>query len=306
MNGTIQVESELNRGTSFIVHFPIQNNTPKTAQSSSYHFKKIVRQSQLPDVIKPTVTNELPILLVIEDSEDVTYYLKTCLTDSYQIITSRNGKEGVKKALEELPDIVISDVMMPEMDGFEVCRILKKDEITSHIPIILLTAKATSEDKLIGLTHGADAYVTKPFEKAELIVRLNKLLEIRQTLQKKYSSRLISSQAVEVVETKEDTFVEKVEKIILSHLGEEDFSIHELAREIHLSRSQVHRKIKALTGMSASIYIRHIRLQKAKELLGSSELSIAEIAYQVGFKTPVYFSQMFKETFGESPNATRK
>ena len=306
LNGTIRVESELNHGTSVILHFPVQNNTPKTAQASGYHFNELVYQRHVPDIVKSMVTNELPILLIIEDSEDVTYYLKTCLTDSYQIITARNGKEGVKKALEELPDIVISDVMMPEMDGFEVCRILKKDEITSHIPIILLTAKATSEDKLIGLTHGADAYVTKPFEKAELIVRLNKLLEIRQTLQKKYSSRLISSQAVKVVETKEDTFVEKVEKIILSHLDKEDFSIHELAREIHLSRSQLHRKIKALTGMSASIYIRHIRLQKAKELLYTSELSIAEIAYQVGFKTPVYFSQIFKETFGESPNATRK
>ena len=162
------------------------------------------------------------------------------------------------------------------------------------------------EDKLIGLKHGADAYLIKPFEKAELIVRLNKLLEIRQTLQKKYSSLLISSQPGEAIENKEDTYIEKVEKIILSNLEEEEFSIHELARELHLSRSQVHRKIKALTGMSTAIYIRHIRLQKAKELLGSSESSIAEIAYQVGFKTPVYFSQVFKETFGESPNATRK
>ena len=193
------------------------------------------------------------------------------------------------------------------MDGFGVCKILKEDERTSHIPIIMLTAKASSEDKLIGLKFGADAYLLKHFEKAELIIRLNKLLEIRQTLQKKYSSALVSSQSsVIVIENKEDSFVGKIEKIILSHLQDEDFSIHELTSELYLSRSQVYRKIKALNGMSTAVYIRHVRLQKAKELLFSTELSISEIAYQVSFTTPVYFSQVFKKTFNESPNTMRK
>jgi YesN/AraC family two-component response regulator len=196
--------------------------------------------------------------------------------------------------------------MMPVMDGFEVCAALKEDGRTSHIPIILLTAKATTEDKLAGLTHGADAFLIKPFEKEELIIRLHKLLEVRETMQKKYSSTLISDQSPnKTLANKEDGFIEKTEKIILSHLAEEDFSIHELGRQLHLSRSQLHRKIKALTGMSAAIYLRHIRLQKAKELLASTQLSVSEIAYEVGFKTPLYFSQVFKETFGESPNATR-
>ena len=137
------------------------------------------------------------------------------------------------------------------------------------------------------------------------MIRLNNLLEIRRKLQQKYSSALLSNQAGETFENKEDSFIAKVENVVLAHLEDEDFSINDLASELHLSRSQVHRKIKALTGMSTSIYIRHIRLQKAKELLKSSELSISEIAYQVGFKTPVYFSQVFKKTFGESPNATR-
>ncbi len=306
LDGTIKVESELNKGTSVMLHFPIQNKAPKTAQASNYHFEQLVHQNNLPDDEQAFAHNELPLLLIIEDNEDVTYYLKTCLEDNYQIMTSRNGKEGVEKALETLPDIIISDVMMPEMDGFEVCKILKEDERTSHIPIILLTAKATSEDKLTGLTHGADAYLIKPFEKEELIVRLNKLLEVRQRLQKKYNSTLISSQNLSKFETKEDTFIDKVEKIILQNLQDESFSVHELAHALHLSRSQVHRKIKALTNLSTAIYVRHIRLQKAKELLASTELGVSEIAYQVGFKSPVYFSQVFKDAFGESPNATRK
>ena len=308
MEGDIKVESELNKGSSFILDFPIHNNAPLDKERVHYPYSSPIlsntHTSKKQDAI--LLENGVPILLIIEDNTDVAYYLQTCLEDHYQILICRNGKTGIDKALGILPDIIISDVMMPEMDGFQVCKILKEDERSSHIPIILLTAKATSEDKLIGLTHGADAYLIKPFEKEELIVRLNKLLEIRQTLQKKYSSMLISSQPVTFIENKEDTYIEKVEKIVLNNMEGEEFSIHELARALHLSRSQVHRKIKALTGMSAAIYIRHIRLQKAKELLGSSELSIAEIAYQVGFKTPVYFSQVFKETFGKSPNATRK
>ena len=307
LNGTIEVESELSKGTSVVLHFPIQNNAPLATRVDGKHVKELVHQANFSDGEAIVANDELPILLIIEDNNDVVYYLKTCLEADYQITTSRNGMDGVEKALQDLPDIIISDVMMPEMDGFEVCKRLKEDERSSHIPIILLTAKATSKDRILGLTYGADAYLTKPFEKAELLVRLNKLLEIRKTLQIKYRSALISAMSQKIGnETREDSFVQKIEKIVLSNLDNEDFSIHELARELHLSRSQVYRKIKALTGMSVVIYIRHIRLQKAKELLDSSDFSISEIAYKVGFKTPMYFSQIFKETFGNSPSSTRK
>jgi YesN/AraC family two-component response regulator len=307
MGASIDVESDLNRGTTFSLLIPIQHKASFASQTEGYEFKPILHEEDATQEEILNADHELPILLIIEDNPDVTYYLQTCLQDQYQILTSRNGNEGIEKAFDILPDIIISDVMMPVKDGFEVCAILKEDERTNHIPIILLTAKATSEDKLTGLTHGADAYLIKPFEKAELIIRLTKLLEIRKTLQKKYSSNLISSQTYDIpIETKADSFIEKTEIIVLSHLEDEAFSIHEMARELHLSRSQVHRKIKARTGMSPAIYIRHIRLQKAKELLASTQLSISEIAYQVGFKTPVYFSQVFKKTFGESPNATRQ
>ncbi|MCP9234854.1 7TM diverse intracellular signaling domain-containing protein [Lewinella sp. JB7] len=309
MGGSIRVESVVDKGSSFTVDLPITDVAPVGPESAHHTYTPppAYGTAQLADDGEAGVDpHDLPILLIIEDNADVAYYLQSCLEEQYQILVCRNGKNGVDRALELLPDIIICDVMMPELDGFEVCSILKNNDRTSHIPIILLTAKANSEDKVAGLARGADAYLVKPFNKEELTIRLEKLLEVRRTLQRKYSSTLISNQSVVSTENREDTYIQKVERIVLDHLEDEDFSVYDLARELHLSRSQVHRKLKALTGMSTAIYVRHIRLQQARILLGSTELSIAEIAFRVGFRTPVYFSQVFKETFGESPSATRK
>lgn len=305
MRGSISVESELQSGTTFLMRFPMTTDA-QLIKPKSIDIKKPSLMA-LDHVVfeSEEIDHNLPILLIIEDNIDITYYLRTCFEEKYHIITAVNGKVGIEKATEELPDMIISDVMMPEMDGFEVCEILKKDERTNHIPIILLTAKATPEDKLSGLSYGADAYLIKPFKKEELEIRMENLMEIRRTLQAKYSSSLLSSQKLEEVLSKEEGFVKRLEEIILTHLDDESFSIHHLSRELTLSRSQAHRKIKALTGMSTAIYIRHVRLQKAKELLLFTGLPISEIAYQVGFRTLPYFSQAFKETFGESPSATR-
>ena len=291
----------------FTLLFPITNHAP-------FSEMKPVKELAAPPVLSPEMADEkellddgLPILLIIEDSPDVTYYLKSTLENDYQIVTARNGRQGVEKALDILPDLIISDVMMPEMDGFEVCEKLKTDERTNHIPVILLTAKAAAGDKLAGLSHGADAYLVKPFEKAELMVRLQKLMELRRTLQKKYSTALVGSNIENIkAPAPEEIFLQKLEAIVLAHHENEDFSIHELSRELLLSRSQAHRKIKALTGLSTAIYIRHVRLEKAKELLRTTHLSISEIAYQTGFKTPVYFSQIFKEVVGASPTEWRE
>jgi len=306
MKGTIDVKSTLGKGSEFTIQIPITNNAKKGEKVPlSLKSKALVSAAKSESFNEfHDINDELPVVLVIEDDLDVTYYLQTCLEEHFQTLTCRDGKEGVEKALEVLPDIIISDVMMPQMDGFQVCAILKEDERTSHIPIVLLTARATSDDRITGLTQGADAYLVKPFEKAELMIRLNKLLEIRRTLQRKYSSSLISHVTKEL-ENKEEIFLRKVENIILDHLEEEDFSGNELARALLISRSQLYRKLKALTGKSTSIYIRFVRLQKAKELLALNTLRISEIAYRVGFKSHVYFSQVYKETFGESPTATR-
>ncbi|MEZ5042903.1 MAG: ATP-binding protein [Saprospiraceae bacterium] len=308
MMGTIQVKSELGKGSEFAIQLPIYRNTPlvenpgqmvpstQPVSISATHFSEELAIG----------ANDLPLVLVIEDNKDVAHYIGTCLQGKYQYLYAANGKIGIELALEKIPDLIISDVMMPEKDGFEVCATLKEDERTNHIPIILLTAKVSVQDRLTGLAQGADAYLAKPFEKEELWIRLHHLLELRKTLQRKYSEQLLVETAEETSFQQEDPFVAKASAIVLTELDNEDFSLHELSQRLFLSRSQVHRKLKAVTGLSTTIFIRNIRLQVAKKLLTSSELTIAEIAYQVGFKTPIYFSQIFKETFGNSPSDFRK
>lgn len=301
MNGTIEVRSELGKGSEFIIKIPVTRTAPKIAINEPLFSQKA---TVLPSNILPSTTKEsdLPLALVIEDNADVAHYIKTCLTDQYQVMHAPNGQAGIEIAFEKIPDIIISDVMMPQKNGFEVCQTLKTDERTDHIPIILLTAKATTKDRLTGLTQGADAYLTKPFEKTELMIRLEKLRSIRITLQKKYRKGLVSQKATEKQITPINGFMQKVEQIVLNNLQKETFSVNELATALYLSRSQVHRKIKALTGMSAAIYIRHLRLLKAQTLIRTTDLTISEILYQVGFKSPAYFSQIYKTTFGVSPS----
>jgi signal transduction histidine kinase/DNA-binding response OmpR family regulator/ligand-binding sensor domain-containing protein len=320
LEGMIEVESETHKGTDFYLRLPIRRRAPLYSDSGENKRNTAGMEEVLP-VTKPSKQNvssdsEHPILLLIEDNADVAYYIQTCLNEDYQIIHCYDGQSGVEKGIELIPDIIICDVMMPGMNGFAVCQKLKTDERTNHIPIILLTAKASAEDKLVGLQYGADAYLTKPFDKQELRTRLTKLLEIRKTLQAKYStaignvdqrsSRIVIGEEQEQSNNQKHPFLQKVEAIILAQLSDEDLSINELSRQLHLSTSQVYRKIKALSGMSSAIFIRYVRLCQAKELLSENDLSISEVAYRTGFRSPVYFSQAFKETFGESPSAFQK
>ncbi len=247
-----------------------------------------------------------PLLLLIEDNYDISHYISTCLNGKYQLLHVPHGDQGLETAFEKLPDLIITDLMLPGMQGFEIITHLRNDARTDHIPIIILTAKVGMPDRLAGLELGADAYLTKPFDKKELLIRIERLLETRQKLQKKYRSHLLSSTIDVDTGSKEDHFILKAEKIILENLQDEEFSGNVLASKMHLSRSQFHRKIKALTGMSASIYIRNVRLQQALSLLKNPESTISEIAYQVGFKSPVYFSQVFKEKFDLTPSEMRE
>jgi DNA-binding response OmpR family regulator len=306
MDGHIRVSSEVGRGSKFTFRLPIRRQAERVsappAQMPPTPLSPVITPpGSLAELPSPVGPADAPLLLIIEDNTDVTYYLQDLLEDQYQIISCRNGKAGVEKALEIIPDLIISDVMMPEMDGFAVCQQLKTDERSSHIPIILITAKATSVDRLTGLKHGADAYLTKPFDKAELLIRLEKLHEIRQQLQQKYSTPLlVKSEENGKNDHPEDQFIQKLESIILDRLEDENFSIHDLAAALHLSRSQANRKVKALTGFSLALYLRRIRLENGKLLLKEG-LNVSEVAYRVGFKSAVYFSQTFKDTFGESP-----
>ena len=254
--------------------------------------------------------DELDRLLLIEDNRDVAAYLISILEKDYQVVTAEDGQAGIEKALELIPDIIISDVMMPRKDGFEVCRALKLDERTSHIPIILLTAKAEEEAKIQGLKTGADAYLMKPFNREELFVRLEKLLELRKQLQKKYAQAGTTSTADSPPSTTEptldDLFMQKFQQAIEKNMGQADFGIDGLCKMLSMSRTQLYRKAKALTGESPARFIQKVQLNKARELLQTTELNVSEIAYEVGFTDPAYFSRAFNKEFGAPPSSLRK
>ena len=297
MNGKIRANQSDIGGMEFTLTLPIALKDRDIVRNVSH--SKIIEEDE-------EVNSNLASILLIEDNYDIAHYISTCLDRKFQILHEADGDRGLETAFEKLPDLVITDLMLPGIQGFEIVKAVKEDPRTDHIPIIILTAKVAMHDRLQGLQLGADAYLTKPFDKEELLIRIERLLEIRQKLQKKYRSHLLSSTIDVDPGSKEDHFILKAEKIILENLQDEDFSGNMLASKMYLSRSQFHRKIKALTGMSASIYIRHVRLQQALSLLKNPEASISEIAYQVGFKSPVYFSQVFREKFNLTPSEMRE
>ncbi|RME13247.1 MAG: helix-turn-helix domain-containing protein, partial [Bacteroidetes bacterium] len=221
-----------------------------------------------------------------------------------QLDFAYNGKAGIEKALDTVPDLIVSDVMMPIMDGFEVLAKLKEDERTSHIPIILLTAKADVQSRLAGLRRGADAYLSKPFNREELLVTVDNLLRLRLKLQKHYSKLLSEAPAAvarPASSDPENLFLQKIRSLVEENLSDSNFEIVHLERALAMSRSQIYRKVKALTGKSPSAFIRSIRLHRGRHLLLTSDLSISEIAYDVGYAALNSFSDAFLEEFGERP-----
>ncbi len=247
----------------------------------------------------------LATALIIEDNEDIIQYLIYCLQDDYQVLTALDGEEGIKTAIIHTPDVIICDVMMPKVDGFEVTATLKEDERTSHIPIIILTAKTDQTSKVAGLNSGADAYLTKPFDREELMIRLEKMVALRKTLQSKYSSTDYFAPDKVIINPKEDVFLQKLKQQIEAHLEDAEFGIEQLASVMALSRSQLYRKTKALTGQSIAVFVRTLRLHHGKKLLRETNLSISEVAYRVGFSDPAYFTKTYSELFGYPPGQER-
>jgi signal transduction histidine kinase/CheY-like chemotaxis protein/AraC-like DNA-binding protein len=255
--------------------------------------------------------NIKPLILLAEDNEDVAAFVASCLPDDYRLAIAENGQEGLEIAIEIIPDLIISDVMMPVMDGFEFCQKLKSDKRTDHIPVIILTARADMDSKLEGLKLGANAYLPKPFEKNELLLTIKNLFGLRDKLRRHYQNIAGLGEQEEVAvdhsETPkpEDEFVIRVREIIEAHIDDFDFNVQQLAKELHLSHSQFGRKLDALTGYSPSRFIRFARLKKAKDLLQNPDLSITAIAYDCGFNDPSYFTRVFKKEFGKTPNDWR-
>ncbi len=316
MGGKITVQSLApeGEGTEFTVSLPIHQNAAKGVANlpaplmMAPSFLDEMAAIQIAENPLPPHT-DLPLLLLIEDNPDVAIYIKACLQGRYAIEWAENGAMGIEKALEIIPDIIISDVMMPEKDGFEVCQTLKNDERTSHVPIVLLTAKADVPSRLEGLGVGADAYLSKPFLKEELFIRLEKLVELRRRLQEKYAGKDFVSFATEtpapVMPSPDDAFLKRATTFILDHLDNAEFGNVELARKMNMSESSLNRKMKALTDKTLSLFIRSVRLQQGKILLLTTDMIISEIAYSAGFNDPAYFSRIFSQEFGAAPSKFR-
>lgn len=327
LKGTIEVDSTPGVGTTFTLLFPVSKEAQLQEEYfSPFGFKPI---STAPSVVQEQTsitTNDtqdsnltfaksevslsddgLPTVLLVEDNADVRFYINAFLKARYRMITAMDGEEGIRMAIEFVPDLIVSDVMMPVKDGFELCDTLKNDKRTSHIPIVLLTAKADFDSKMSGLRKGADVYLTKPFEQEELLVRLEQLLVLRQKLRERYqnAAQTVPSPSTPSYEM-EDAFIHKLRQLVLDNISDEDFGIIQLCRNIGVSRTQLHNKIKALTGQSTSEFVRMVRMHKAQELLRTTDLNVSEVGYEVGISNPSYFSRIYSETFGEPPGSIRK
>ncbi|MFO7671770.1 MAG: DNA-binding response regulator, partial [Bacteroidales bacterium] len=245
---------------------------------------------------------ELPLLLIVEDNRDVIHYLESILNKEYAIKTATNGQAGLDLAIEIIPDIVISDVMMPMMNGFVLCGKLKTDERTSHIPVILLTAMAADASKLEGLETGADDYLVKPFNDRELKVRIRNLIEQRRRLRESFTHDITISPKEIAVTSADERFLSRAMEVIEKRLSDPDFGVDLFGKEVGMSHSQLYRKIHALTNLSPVELIRTIRLKRAASLLKQKYGNISEVAYKTGFSSPAYFSDCFQKQFGKSPS----
>lgn len=300
MNGEIQVESKLGKGSVFRVLLPITHNAP--FQDLTPNVQSAVEVNMPTQTVMGQALDKENIL-IIEDNNDVAYFIGQCLKN-YQVDFASNGKIGLEIARASLPDFIICDVMMPEMGGFEVTKQLKEDFRTSHIPIILLTARADQKSKIQGLQQGADGYLTKPFDKKELLIRIEQLLQLRANLRSRYADLNFLQDRKSLGDKHEFNFLVEIKDYVLLNRSE-DITVEGLCKAIGMSRSQMHRKLKALTDQSTTEFIRSIRIRQAQDLLRTTSLTISEVAYDCGFKTPSYFSKVFTKQTGKSPTDYR-
>lgn len=309
LGGTIMIQSEETAGTIFTVEIPL-------SKSGSHIVKNLVvqdhnSQSQLhsySDFSGQSITSDFgEIILVIEDNPELREFICSTLASKYQVLEAENGMMGIEKAIEHVPDLVISDVMMPEKDGYEVCDTLKNNILTSHIPVILLTAKSAMESKIKGLKTGADDYLTKPFHTEELLLRINNQIAARKLLRQKYAQEWMSddkspqTSASELSEG-DKNFIMRLQQIVENALDNDELTTDEIAREMYVSRVQLHRKLKAIAGQSTSEFVRNYRLDKAREYLSSGAGNVNEIAARVGISNRNYFTKSFRERFGILPS----
>ncbi len=305
LQGEISVKSSPGEGATFYCCLPfnkkIVSEKRLTAVEPVNNAVPEILPAENNDDIDQEKVKDKCYILIVEDHQDVRKYIREKLKDVYGIIEAVNGKEGLELALAQMPDLVISDVMMPEMDGFKLCEQLKTHKLTSHIPVILLTARAEDSDKMAGLETGADAYLIKPFNSQELKVRVKNLIQIRNKMRTKFSKKLMVKPSEITITSVDQQFMQKLLSVMEAHIGDSQFSVDQLAGAMSMSPSQLYRKLKALINQSTQQFIRSVRMQRALELLKRNSGTISEISWEVGFEDPGYFTKVFKKQFGCLP-----
>lgn len=303
--GAIKVDSQNGEGSTFTISFPLNKSGYRQADLS----EEIIEESTVVDYneteakeYEVSAAKEGPLVLIVEDNTDLRNHINSILEENYTVLQATDGKDGIAKALEAIPDLIISDLMMPEVDGIELCNQLKENEKTSHIPIVLLTAKADKETKLEGLTRGADDYLTKPFEHDELKVRIKNLIDQRAKLRARFGDTITIAPSGISIQSPDDIFIKKAIKIVDEHISDSEFTVEAFQKEIGMSRMQLHRKLKAMTNYSASEFIRELRLQRASDLLSTKGMTITEAAFASGFSSLSYFTKIFKEKYKSTPS----
>ena len=305
--GTIEASSEIGKGTAFKVTLPIQqiDEAADVADTNDYTFETTIETLIVSDEDEKLAASseELPLVLIVDDNEDIIAYIQQQLGVNFRTLKAFNGKMGFEIAEKELPDLIVSDVMMPLMDGFELCSKLKSDIKTDHIPVILLTARISEEDKMRGLQFQADDYLQKPFNSKELEIRIQNLIENRKKLRKRFAERHIFKAAEIAENPQEEIFLQQLTESVEAHIDDLQFDVNELCKLLGMSKSQLNRKMKAVLNKSPNQFIRSYRLERAHQLIKVGQNTISEIAYDVGFSSPAYFSKCFHDEFGYPPSA---
>ncbi len=307
-DGMISAESESGL-TTFTVKLPIDKSGFFAIQGHNTRLQTMSDVNTLEDsfdssekiFIEDKIKKGKELVLVVDDNPDIRSYIRTILSNHYEIIEAKDGEEGFKKAVKHVPDIIVCDVMMPKMNGVELCGLLKNELSTGHIPIILLTARSLDEQRIEGFKSGADDYISKPFNSDVLESRISNLIENRKHLRELLQKNVFTPESKEMLNEVDENFLEKLRTLIEENLSDSNLNVEDLGQHIGLSRTQLYRKVKSLTNFSPNELLRIMRLKKAFVLLSSSDLNIAEVAYDVGFTSPSYFAKCFKEYYNESP-----
>ncbi len=307
-NGTIEVNSDEGKGTTFIIYLPVLNefeidNIRKSSINSDFKTVKPEIVKDLPQAKVADDSSDKKCILIVEDNPDLSSYLVSSLKSRYKILTASDGEEGIKTTLQNSPDLIVSDIVMPNMDGYELCQKVKTTEEINHIPVILLTARADDHSKYKGLDTGADDYITKPFDIEYLLLRIKNILKSREHLRNIFQKNLkLEPSAVSITLSADDKFLRKLLEQIEAGIPESEYSVDTLEKEMGISHTHFYRKVKSLTGFSGKELLQNMRLKRAADLLLQNKLRVSEIAYMIGFNNPKYFSKCFKEKYGVNPS----